>query len=697
MSTPIAPLTLGGGGAGPPPPGGPGGGRARKPKKKKTLGIRPGGGGAKKASADGVGKKKASASSSAGAGKKKAAVAKKPAAAKAKKKDAAGEEAKKKKAVVAESETKTAEKEKEPNEDVDVLNPEDEADIDRIANEEAATTVAAEEDKEAEQTSKPATATPTAASTAGPTASGSGTTKRQRGGRKSISGAIAIGSTRSRIVPGGSGAAPTIDTASESGAAAVAGGAMVTAADSSAGGAMTFVDPGTALPTPLGGVAGGATAAVVGLPAPPIGGASVGAGLMEIPPPKAGEKTMGDYCTKFRTPRVPKADKQGGKRSASGGAGGGGGKRRKKKGTADAAAEGGMEDSAAGADTVGEGEEADASATAEDGAASEADASGTGPGADDGRSGPLVEVINGEIVIKEATLTVGARRTTQEIDREMGAEGDEATIVEEASGVTATYTSFTARQRPQHWGVEETRTFYNALRQCGTDFTLMTGFFPAGNGQRGRTRRQLKSKFLAESRRNPKLIELALKNRIALDVSVFGPGAEEAVQKAREEVDNPSTISATMPAPATAASVAPTTTTQGDDGDNAGGTTRSSRSRGRSVAFADEATQESGPRDDDIHQAPAAAESTAAMEDDDETAAPSAAPAAAAAPGVGLLGASSTASGKRGGKAKARARPTKAKPKGKPKLPMRNAAGKKKAAGTSTKKKKGPAVQVTDV
>ena len=265
-------------------------------------------------------------------------------------------------------------------------------------------------------------------------------------------------------------------------------------------------------------------------------------------------------------------------------------------------------------------------------------------------------------------------------------------IVEEASGVTATYTSFTARQRPQHWGVEETRTFYNALRQCGTDFTLMTGFFPAGNGQRGRTRRQLKSKFLAESRRNPKLIELALKNRIALDVSVFGPGAEEAVQKAREEVDDPSTTSATTPAPAAPVPVA----AHRDDDDNTGSTTRTNRSRGRSVAFADEATQESGTTVDSIPPA-----SAGAMEVEGELAVPTfadAASATTAVPGVGLLGASSAASGKRGPKSKARARPTKAKPKGKPKLPTRNAAGKKKAAGTSTtKKKKGPAVQVTDV
>jgi hypothetical protein len=277
----------------------------------------------------------------------------------------------------------------------------------------------------------------------------------------------------------------------------------------------------------------------------------------------------------------------------------------------------------------------------------------------------------------------------------MGAEGDEAAIVEEASGVTATYTSFTARQRPQHWGVEETRIFYNALRQCGTDFTLMTGFFPAGSGQRGRTRRQLKSKFLAESRRNPKLIELALKNRVALDVSVFGPGAQEAVQKARDEVNHPNTASATTTAPATAA---PAASPAQEGGDITGATaraSRASRSRGRSVVFADESMEESGTADanGDVPEVSAAAESTVAMEADEETTGPAA---SLPASGVGLLGASSsTASGKRGAKSKARARPSKTKPKSKPKLPTRTVKGKRK---TSTgKKKKGPAVQVTDV
>jgi hypothetical protein len=49
--------------------------------------------------------------------------------------------------------------------------------------------------------------------------------------------------------------------------------------------------------------------------------------------------------------------------------------------------------------------------------------------------------------------------------------------------------------------VEETKTFYRALRQCGADFGMMQHFCE------GRTRAQLKRNFQVESRRNPRLVD----------------------------------------------------------------------------------------------------------------------------------------------------------------------------------------------
>lgn len=62
-------------------------------------------------------------------------------------------------------------------------------------------------------------------------------------------------------------------------------------------------------------------------------------------------------------------------------------------------------------------------------------------------------------------------------------------VVEEKSRKT-TYQSFSKVKRGTLWGIEETKHFYDALRQCGTDFTIMQGLFPS------RSRRQMKLKFM---------------------------------------------------------------------------------------------------------------------------------------------------------------------------------------------------------
>jgi len=134
------------------------------------------------------------------------------------------------------------------------------------------------------------------------------------------------------------------------------------------------------------------------------------------------------------------------------------------------------------------------------------------------RSGPLVEVINGEITIKESSIIVGGRRTTEEVDREL--EG--AVVEEDSTGITATYNSFKKRQKTQRWNVEETRKFFMVLRQCGTDFSTMEQIFEGY--EKPRTRKQLKNKYKIEYRKNPKLIDMAMNPtlQIPLDLSLFG-------------------------------------------------------------------------------------------------------------------------------------------------------------------------------
>ncbi|GAX09878.1 transcription factor TFIIIB component B'' [Fistulifera solaris] len=132
-------------------------------------------------------------------------------------------------------------------------------------------------------------------------------------------------------------------------------------------------------------------------------------------------------------------------------------------------------------------------------------------------AGPVVQIVNGEIVLQESSVVINRANR-----------GDEdASVVEEEAQlavVGATAHSFTNRNKSQRWTADQTRLFYQALRQVGTDFGTMEAFF-----QEKRTRKQLKRKYQAELIRNPRLIEKALdpSTRADLDLSVFQLTEEE--------------------------------------------------------------------------------------------------------------------------------------------------------------------------
>ena len=62
---------------------------------------------------------------------------------------------------------------------------------------------------------------------------------------------------------------------------------------------------------------------------------------------------------------------------------------------------------------------------------------------------PGIEIVNGQMVIRP--LEIGGVASDEEDDREE---------VDEESGMTSTYSSFTNRTRTERWGIEETRRFY---------------------------------------------------------------------------------------------------------------------------------------------------------------------------------------------------------------------------------------------
>ena len=163
-------------------------------------------------------------------------------------------------------------------------------------------------------------------------------------------------------------------------------------------------------------------------------------------------------------------------------------------------------------------------------------------------AGPQVKIVDGEIVLQESSMMVpSARKTVQEVEEEY------QHVVEEEGHTTivgASYNSFVARRKPQHWAVEETKLFYNALRQVGADFVTMESFY------RNRTRKQLKKKYQIEMVKNPRLIELALdpRNKLPVDLSIFNVDKDSIVVTKQPLVPR---ITGRTPAPPPAPAVSP--------------------------------------------------------------------------------------------------------------------------------------------
>lgn len=162
-------------------------------------------------------------------------------------------------------------------------------------------------------------------------------------------------------------------------------------------------------------------------------------------------------------------------------------------------------------------------------------------------AGPQVKIVDGEIVLQESSMVVpNARKTVQEVEEEF------QHVVEEEGHtaiVGASYNSFVARRKPQHWAVEETKLFYHTLRQVGADFVTMEAFFS------NRTRKQLKKKFQRENVKNAHLIEMSLdpRNKLPIDLSIFNVDKDSIVVTRRDQdpIVMPDPVAAPDPPPPT--------------------------------------------------------------------------------------------------------------------------------------------------
>ncbi|KAL7578227.1 hypothetical protein ACA910_012650 [Epithemia clementina (nom. ined.)] len=143
---------------------------------------------------------------------------------------------------------------------------------------------------------------------------------------------------------------------------------------------------------------------------------------------------------------------------------------------------------------------------------------GNGNNGQGASAGPVVQIINGEIVLQESSMVLhGNAKPPTEDDEEYQVVEEE----DQLGGIGSSYSSFSRKgRRPAHWRVEETQLFYEALRQVGTDFATMESFFLTTTK---RTRKMLKLKYKKECIENPHLIEAALNPscRKSIDLSVF--------------------------------------------------------------------------------------------------------------------------------------------------------------------------------
>lgn len=111
------------------------------------------------------------------------------------------------------------------------------------------------------------------------------------------------------------------------------------------------------------------------------------------------------------------------------------------------------------------------------------------------QSGPVMRIVNGEIVLDNASL---------EVDRHADAAraaGDLEDVVENQLTRKVNQATYGKRTKNESWDEEMTDLFYRGLRMFGTDFMVISKLFP------GRSRRQIKLKFNNEERKDPQRIK----------------------------------------------------------------------------------------------------------------------------------------------------------------------------------------------
>ena len=136
---------------------------------------------------------------------------------------------------------------------------------------------------------------------------------------------------------------------------------------------------------------------------------------------------------------------------------------------------------------------------------------------------PNVRVVDGNIVIEDHGSLVMPQRTAEHSDYKI--------VNEQKAHITSR--SFSKYKSTEKWTEEETNLFYDGLRQCGTDFSLLQMLFPK------RTRRQIRNKFKREESINAARINNALMDKKPIETEKFC-FAEKGTGEKKENEEIPS-------------------------------------------------------------------------------------------------------------------------------------------------------------
>jgi hypothetical protein len=116
---------------------------------------------------------------------------------------------------------------------------------------------------------------------------------------------------------------------------------------------------------------------------------------------------------------------------------------------------------------------------------------------------PQVRIIDGEIVVDEDSLLTSVPPPSSDLLP--------MDVIHE-TGRHLTSHAFVKTTGNNRWKSQETVQFYEALSMCGTDFSLISMFFPH------KSREQIKGKYKIEERTNPDKVAIYLKNRKPIDM-----------------------------------------------------------------------------------------------------------------------------------------------------------------------------------